>query len=177
MASPRNIILTGFMGTGKSSVARKLAQRLGWSILDTDQMIEQRAGCTIAKLFRRDGEAAFRDLESAVATELQSMEQCVIATGGGMALSPENREALARAGMVILLTATPETIYERVRRTAHRPLLAREDPLDAIKRLLAERAPAYQTIDLQIATDNRSVREIADEILGFLAIKPENRPR
>jgi shikimate kinase len=173
MALPRNIILTGFMGTGKTSVGRTLAKRLGWKFIDTDECIESQAGCSITHLFAHQGEAIFRQIESDVAERLAELERHVIATGGGMMLSEANRAALLRAGELIVLTAQAETIYERVRRATHRPLLAKPDPLGEIRRLLAERSAAYGTVERRVATDQRSVPEIVDEILRHFAAPAE----
>lgn len=166
--SPRNIILIGFMGSGKSSVGRTLARRLDWQFLDTDGMIEDEQGESIARIFETRGEAAFRELESRVANELGSRERCVIATGGGFPVPPENREAASRAGVLVFLIASSEAIWHRVGRSrpgrVRRPLLAVENPRQRIEQLLAERLPAYEQADLKIETDGKSQEAIAEEI-------------
>src|SRR5688572_15249289 len=108
--SVRNIILTGFMGTGKSTVGRRLARRLGWTFVDTDELIEQREGRSIPDIFAQDGEPAFRDLETELARDLANSKNQVIATGGGMVLREENLRALEQAGAVVLLEAGIEEI-------------------------------------------------------------------
>lgn len=168
----RNIILTGFMGTGKSTVGRRLAQRLGWKSIDTDEMIERQAGKTIAKIFEEDGETAFREIESQVARSLEQLEGYVIATGGGLVLRPENLAALERAGRVVLLDATAETIYERTKRHSHRPLLRGPDPLGNIRRLLEERRPAYGRIGLRVTTDRRGHENVVEQILAVVTADP-----
>lgn len=167
----RNIILAGFMGTGKTSVGRELARRLSWTFVDADDLIEQRAGRTIDRIFEEQGEAGFRRIEAEVARDLVALERHVIATGGGMVVSPANREALERAGSLVLLTATPETIWRRVRSHSHRPLLAVADPQARIRELLEERRPAYEQIALKVATDGLPIDRIADAILQVLDVR------
>src|SRR5687768_14746339 len=116
MTLPRNIILAGFMGTGKTTVGRVLAARLGWKFMDTERLIEERAACSVPEIFEKQGEDTFRQLERAVAEELKNLKKHVIATGGGMVVDAQNRMALEEAGLLVLLTARAETIYERVSR-------------------------------------------------------------
>ncbi|HLY26953.1 MAG TPA: shikimate kinase [Aggregatilineales bacterium] len=158
---PQNIILCGFMGTGKSSVGRILAERLGWQFVDTDALIEQREGRTISAIFAEDGEAKFRDLESAVAAELVNYLHTVIATGGGIVLRPENLANLDRAGLVVCLDAPAEEIARRLAQFTDRPLLAGADPAARIAELLARRKGAYGAIRQHVDTANRSVEQIA----------------
>ena len=120
MNPPRNLVLIGFMGAGKTTVGRALAARLGWATIDCDDLIETRAGKTIAAIFADEGEARFRDLESEVTADLYRYEHTVITTGGGVVERPENLGHLRRAGRVIYLRARPETLYGRVR--AERPI-------------------------------------------------------
>ncbi|MCE5229594.1 3-dehydroquinate synthase [bacterium] len=165
----RNIILTGFMGTGKSTVGRRLAQLLGWRCVDTDAMIEQQAGKTISKIFEEDGEPAFREIESRIARNLESLEHYVIATGGGLVLRAENLAALERAGKVVLLEASAETIHERTKRHAHRPLLRGADPLGNIRRLLEQRREAYGRIRLRVPTDKLTHEQVVQNIIDVVA--------
>jgi shikimate kinase len=169
-AQPRNIILAGFMGTGKTAVGRELARRLGWAFADADDLIEARAGKPIARVFAEDGEAAFRAVEAEVARDLAARERHVMATGGGMVVAEANRRTLEEAGTLVLLTATPETIWRRVGRCRHRPLLAVPDPQARIRELLAARREAYAKIPVQVATDDRSIGAIAEEILAKLGL-------
>jgi len=162
---PRNIILTGFMGTGKSSIGRRLARRLAWRFVDTDNLIEERAGQPIAAIFAEAGEAAFRAIEREVAHDVGSLRRHVVATGGGMVVDPENLELLEQAGLVILLEATVETIWERTRGRKHRPLLNNDDPRGTIERLLAARRAAYERVAHRLATDGRTPDEVVAEIL------------
>src|SRR5262245_34753784 len=126
MSKPRiiqNLALIGFMGTGKSSVGRSLADHLRFGFVDTDELIECRAGQTISEIFKQHGEPVFRDLESKVVTELSSQQRLVISTGGGLAANPENLASLKTHALVVCLWASPDTIWERVRLQSHRPLL------------------------------------------------------
>ena len=161
----RNIVLTGFMGTGKTTAGRLLATRLGFEFVDTDAIIEERHG-PIAGIFSGRGEGAFRVIERGIAGELAERDQLVIATGGGMMLDPANVELLSSNGRVFCLVAEPETILARVTADAsrvERPLLAGPDPLQRINDLLAERLPAYGDF-VQVSTEARSPDEIAEDL-------------
>ena len=138
--SPPNIILTGFMGTGKTAVGREVAARLGRPFVDLDDLIVQRAGKSIPEIFAQDGEPAFRALEAAVCGEMAAPAGLVIATGGGAVVNPANREALAAGGTVICLETDLETILQRVGRGDDRPMLASPDRVARIRELLAARA-------------------------------------
>ncbi len=166
MQSNANIVLTGFMGTGKTTVGRVLASKLGMEFVDTDELIESRHG-PIAEIFAEQGEARFRSIEKDVAEELGERTGLVIATGGRMVLEPENRDELSRNGRIFCLVATPEEIYDRVvnddtRRD--RPLLQVEDPRQRIVELLAERRDEYARFQ-QVATGHAEPDVIADEII------------
>jgi shikimate kinase/3-dehydroquinate synthase len=167
-----NIILTGFMGTGKSSVARELARLLGRKIIDVDAEIEKK-GMPITEIFKTHGEPYFRDMESTLLKELSGARQVIISTGGGIVLRAENRGLLKKIGIVICLTASPETILARTSKTTERPLLQVPDPLGTINDLLAARDACYRDADLMIATDGKNPREVAEEILEKLEILPE----
>ena len=134
-----NIILTGFMGTGKTAVGREVAARTGRPFVDLDDLIEQRAGKSIPEIFAQDGEPAFRALEAAICGEMAAPAGLVIATGGGAVVNPANREALAAGGTVICLEADLETILQRVGRGDDRPMLAGPDRVARIRELLAAR--------------------------------------
>jgi shikimate kinase len=171
---PVNLALIGFMGTGKTSVGRLVADQLGFEFLDTDELIQIRAGRTIADIFAKEGEPAFRQLERQVVQELSNREKTVIATGGGLPTNAENLAALKSFALVICLWASAEKIWERVRNQSHRPLLHDADPQKKIRDLLAVRKPFYHQADVLINTDLRSVREAAQQIaLQFkLALRP-----
>ncbi len=159
-----NLALIGFMGTGKSTVGRALADVLGFTYLDTDQLIEAAAGMIISDIFSTQGEAAFREMESAVVKELESRRKAVIATGGGLPVNPANLASLKSHALVVCLWATPETIYERVRGHSHRPLLNEPDPLGKIRQLLTAREPYYRQADVLVNSEMRSVREVAAHV-------------
>ena len=163
--SIRNIALCGFMGTGKSAVGRLVAEQLHFAFLDTDTVIEARAGKTIAQIFEEQGEAGFRELEKRIVKELALRDRTVIATGGGLVVDPENMASLKQHAYVVCLWASPETIYSRVKNQTHRPLLKEADPLEKIRRLLAERAPFYKQANVLLTTDIRSLREVAQQVL------------
>lgn len=169
----RNIVLTGFMGTGKSTVGRLLADRLGFEFVDTDQVIEARHG-PITAIFAEQGEQAFRDIERDLAAELADREGLVIATGGRMMLDHANIAALSRNGRVFCLVATPEEILARVTSDSSRidrPLLAGPDPQTRIVELLAERSEGYRRFP-QVATDGRSPEAIAADIAVLVGSEP-----
>jgi shikimate kinase len=168
-----NIILTGFMGTGKSSMGRLLAQRLGYRFVDTDQLIEEQIGHSIAELFTRQGEAAFRKLEAKLVEELAQQNRLVIATGGGLVLNPDNVNRLSQTGRIFCLTARPEEILERVSGQQHiRPLLQETDPLAKIKELLEQRAPSYRQFP-QISTSNLNPEQLLDNLLRRIAAEDQ----
>ena len=163
----RNIVLTGFMGTGKTTVGRLLADRLGHEFVDTDALIESRHG-PIPAIFGEHGEGWFRRLERDLAAELSERRGLVIATGGRMMVEAGNADALGSTGTVVCLTATVATLVERLTpELSSRPMLAGHDPAARIAALLAERAPAYARFT-PVATDGRSPSEIADEILAVV---------
>lgn len=161
----RNLVLAGFMGTGKSTVGRVVASQLRFQFLDTDELIVRRAGKPIAAIFQQDGEAAFRQLERQVVAELESADRTVISTGGGLVVDPANLASLKRHALVVCLWASPESIFHRVRSHNHRPLLNQPDPLGTIRGLLAARRTAYAQSDVLVSTELRSVREVALTVL------------
>lgn len=161
----KNIVLTGFMATGKTEVGRLLARRLGYTFVDADSIIEAEQNMPITEIFKRFGEPHFRDIESNVIKRLSLMENAVISTGGGAVLRQENMDNLRRNGIIICLRARPETIYERTKHDTSRPLLQVEDPLKRIRELLEFRKPYYEQADIMIDTDEKSPEEIVAEIL------------
>jgi shikimate kinase len=157
---PENIVLVGFMGSGKSSVGRIAARTLGFQFLDTDQLAVERAGRSIADIFAEEGETAFRDLETAIIRSLAPVQRSVIATGGGAVIRAANREMLRRTGFVVCLTASEDVIFERVSRNNKRPLLQCENPREAVHRLLLARNEAYEAVaDCCLDTSNLSQTE------------------
>ena len=156
------------MGTGKSTVGRLLADRLGYSFADTDQLIEQRHG-PIPVIFEAHGEPGFRRLERDLAAELGTATATVISTGGRMLLDPPNAEALGATGIIICLSASVDTLVERLRGSGAetRPLLAGHDLRARVGQLLEDRAPAYSGFT-QILTDDKTPDQIVDEIIAGL---------
>jgi shikimate kinase len=140
---PENLVLIGFMGSGKSSVGRLTAKALGFQFLDTDQMIVERTGRQISEIFATDGEAAFRAIETEVIGSLAHMRRCVISTGGGAVLAEHNRSTLKSLGFVVCLTASDDVLFERVSRNSKRPLLQTENPKETLSKLVQERKMIY----------------------------------
>ena len=166
MDSPRNLVLVGFMGTGKSAVGRRVAALAAAPCLEMDAELERRAGKSISRIFAEDGEPAFRDMESRLAEEWGRKEGAVVSCGGGVVLREANLRALGANGLLVCLTARPETILARTARSQKRPLLAGEDPEKKIRDLLAVRAPYYAGIPVQIDTSDLGTEELAARILA-----------
>ncbi len=165
MRAEQNLVLTGFMGTGKTTVGHHLARKLGMDFVDTDELIESRHG-PITRIFDERGEAGFRAIEKDIARELGAKTGLVIATGGRMVLDPENLRALSKSGRIFCLVATPEEIYDRIindERRRDRPLLQVEDPQQAILELMSERRDDYGRFP-QVITDHSDPSAIADEL-------------
>ncbi len=167
----RNIVLTGFMATGKSSVGRQLAARLGYDFVDVDALIETEADMPIPRIFATQGEPAFRELEARMVERAAGRTGCVIATGGGAIVNPRNLEALKRSGVVIALTASPETILSRIGSGEDRPMLGGGETRERIRLLMAERAAAYAKADLSVDTSDRSVDEVVHHLMDLLATR------
>jgi shikimate kinase len=166
------LIFIGYRATGKTTLARMLGERLQLDAVDTDPLIEQKAGRTIADIFAEQGEPAFRDYESQVITELLCGKPLVVATGGGLPVRPANRALLKRAGRVVWLKASPETILRRMSgdptTERMRPQLTPLPPLAEIVHVLNERTPIYREIaDLEVDTDDVPLPELADYIAGW----------
>jgi len=142
---PENIVLVGFMGSGKSTVGRMLARQLRFRFLDTDRLVEERERMTITKIFEKHGEAHFRECETAALESLGGLQRHILATGGGIVTVPANIPLLRSLGLVVLLKADPEEIYRRVSRNSERPLLQVEDPRKRVLDLMAARQPLYES--------------------------------
>lgn len=160
-----NLALIGFMGTGKTSVARLAAEQLHFTYLDTDELIQTHTGRSIADIFKTDGEPAFRELERKLVQDLVGTTKTVIATGGGLPLDPQNLASLKTHSLVICLWASPERIWERVKSQTHRPLLEEADPQKKIRELLAVRETFYKRADILMNTEIRTVREMAHQVV------------
>lgn len=169
MTAPQRITITGAFGTGKSSVARLVGQRLGWPAVDADDLIVAAAGKEVEQLFAEEGEAAFRRREAAVFASLAEQSPLVVAAGGGATLYEATRRAIVESGLVVCLTATPETIAARVQggQERERPLLAGGDLLARVRRLWDQRAALYALADHVIATDALTPEEVAVEVVRF----------
>ncbi|MBI5560748.1 MAG: shikimate kinase [Deltaproteobacteria bacterium] len=164
-----NIVLTGFMGTGKSSVGKRLAEGLGLEYADTDDLIEARAGMKVRKIFAEKGEAFFLALEKDVIRDITSgKEGLVLSTGGGAVIDEANRRFLRGWGTVVCLAASSGTILERVGSGDERPLLDRPDRKAYVEELLKRREAAYRDCDLLIDTTKKGVEEVTEEIRRFL---------
>lgn len=176
MTTKKNIILIGFMGTGKTAVGKRLAGLLNMKFYDTDQEIEKVTSMTINQLFNKHGEIRFRSEEALIIKKLTEKKNCVIATGGGIVLDQKNISQLGENGIIISLTAHPDVIYERVKRRNTRPLLKKGgDPYDIIISLLKEREELYKCADFSIDTSNLSFEEIINLILNFLKNKKQEK--
>ena len=168
-----NIILTGFMATGKTTVGKRLAEQLGYAFVDTDELISERSGQTVAEIFREKGEAAFRRMESEIAQELGEKEGLVVSTGGRLMLDPANAAALGRRGRVFCLVATPEEILDRISKDKHvkRPLLEAPDPMHRIVELMQQREEGYDCFR-QMVTSGKTPDEITRELIGIFQAIP-----
>lgn len=163
----KNIILIGFMGAGKTTVGKLLARERQMQFVDTDERIEEEQGRSIPEIFSGEGEPYFRDLETALLRRMQEdTERCVISVGGGMPVREENRKLLRALGCVIYLSATKETILERVKNDGSRPMLSGGDLKERVERLMRERETLYrQAAHIEVRTDGRSVRHVI-QIIG-----------
>jgi shikimate kinase / 3-dehydroquinate synthase len=166
---PGNIIITGFMGTGKTAAGKELSARLGREFVDTDDRIEQRVGIPISTIFSTCGEQRFREAEKEICKELAQRRDLVVSTGGGMLLDPENRKLLTGSGVVIRLKCTPETILGRIGTNADRPLLQCADPAARIDALLREREQAYSSFPFHIDTGALTVDDVVSHIAEIVS--------
>lgn len=168
-----NIYLTGFMASGKTTVGKALAERLNKSFIDTDEEIVRDNECSIADIFEREGEEAFRQMESELIEKLSIYEEMgtsfVVSLGGGAIKSEKNIEFMKKSGTVILLYSRPEIIYERTKDDENRPLLKNRHSVEGIKELMDERAPLYEKAkDFTVNTDSGDIPAIVDEIVKIL---------
>ena len=166
MDSRSNLVLMGFMGTGKSAVGRRVAALAAAPFLEMDAELERRAGKSISRIFAEDGEPAFRDQEAQLAEEWGRKQGAVISCGGGVVLRETNLRALQANGLLVCLTARPEVILARTARAAKRPLLAGDNPEQKIRDLLAARAPLYAKIPVQLDTSDLGPEVLAAQVLA-----------
>jgi shikimate kinase len=160
-----NVVLVGFMGSGKSSVGRLIARALRGRFVDTDRLVVDRAGGQIAEIFATRGEAYFRQEETRTLRSLLGSSRLVVATGGGIVTVPENLPVLKKLGFVVWLTASEEVIWERVSRNTRRPLLHTENPRETVRELIAARNPLYEeAADMQVDTSTLTHAQVAERI-------------
>lgn len=165
----KNIFLVGFMGAGKSTVGKILADKTGYTFLDADKVIEEQAGTTITQIFAEHGEQYFRDLESESLEELAGNSNQVIATGGGVVQRDRNWQAIKENGVSIYLKASVETIWDRIKDDTSRPLLQVENPIETARELLNKRTEMYERADMVVSTDHLSLEQVAANILNLLS--------
>lgn len=161
----KSIILTGFMGTGKTAIGKELASILDMRLIDVDTEIEKSEKMSINEIFQKFGESRFRDIETEMVKGVSKNKNVIISTGGGVVLKQENMDVLRENGVIICLTASPETILERTANNSDRPLLHAENPLGKINELLNFRKPFYEKADILINTENKTPLQIAEEII------------
>ena len=172
MSKSMNIVLTGFMGTGKSKTGKLLSQRLKMRHIDIDELIEKGEKRKIHQIFQEEGEAYFRRVEKEAVAQIARVDGCVISTGGGVVLDKENMDFLRQKGLIICLHSNPETILSRTAKGENRPLLQGvSNPAERIRKLLNIRMPHYQQADLMIDTSGRSPEEVVETIVENLGKK------
>jgi shikimate kinase len=164
----KNVILIGFMGSGKSMTASRLSKILGRKVISTDKLIEKREGRSISKIFDESGESYFRKVERKIVAEVSRQTGVILDCGGGVVLDAENRVNLKKNGILIYLSASPDSIYKNIKNRAHRPLLNVKDPRARIAKLLEERKPLYEQADVVIDADHKSIDQITEEVLKVL---------
>lgn len=171
----KNIVLTGFMGCGKTTIGRLIAQKLGIEFIDTDSEIIKEFKLSIEEIFSLYGEKKFREVESKIIERVSNLENVVIATGGGVVLNPKNIEMLRKNGVIYFLYASPENILSRLKDDDSRPLLKSGDKLSNIIRLLNIRMPFYKNCDFEINTDILTPELAAEKIISIHMAKESRK--
>ena len=170
-----NIVLVGFMGTGKTAVGKLLAKKVEMKYICTDEIIEDRERRSINEIFKKSGEAYFRRVEKEVVKKVAQLDKFIIDAGGGVVLDEENIQSLKKNGKIVCLIATPEVILERTKRYHHRPLLNAEDPKAKVEELLNFRAPYYAKADLSVDTTNLTIEQVVEKVKKALDESPGQR--
>lgn len=164
-----NIFLIGFMGAGKSTIARTLQRELGFPLVEMDERIVQEQGMSINDIFAQYGEAHFREIESQLVVDLGKQEPSIVSCGGGVVVRPENMQNMKKSGRIVLLKASPETIFERVKNSTDRPILNGHMNVEYIAELMEKRRALYEeAADITIQTDGKTREQICEEIIGKL---------
>lgn len=165
-----NIILCGFMGSGKSTIGKLLAKKLNRDFIDLDDYIVEKRGMQISEIFAKYGEANFRKSETQAAKNISGLENYVVSLGGGTVVNPKNAEILKLGGKIFMLDITPENVYERLKHDKSRPLLQTKDKLKAITDMMNTRLPYYNdAADYKINVDNKEKEEVAEEIIKIIS--------
>ena len=163
-----NILLIGFMGSGKSTIGRKLAKLLEYSFVDTDSVIEEDQGCSVAEIFKYGGEECFRKMETRLLQKLKNVENSVIATGGGIVLREQNQRLLQEIGKRVYLNVPQEELQQRLKNDRNRPLLKEKDPETVVQKMMKERVLLYEQAEYIVDAGQRSPQKIASEIINKL---------
>ena len=163
-----NILLIGFMGSGKSTIGRKLAKLLEYSFVDTDSVIEDDQGCSVDEIFKYGGEECFRKMETRLLQKLKNVENSVIATGGGIVLREQNQRLLQEIGKRVYLNVPQEELQQRLKNDRNRPLLKKKDPETVVQKMMKERVLLYEQAEYIVDAGQRSPQKIASEIINKL---------
>ncbi|MBU62124.1 MAG: shikimate kinase [Opitutae bacterium] len=166
-----NLYLVGFMGTGKSTVGRRVAEKLGFRFIDVDKAIEKEEGLSITELFAQRGEEAFRKLERNFIESGHPDSNCIVSCGGGLSVPEGMPELLKEKGIVVCLWATPEVIYERTKGNSTRPLLNVADPLSSIRKLLEQREPSYRATGILVSTVDRGIAAVSEAVVRIYQVQ------
>jgi shikimate kinase len=178
LSLPRTVALVGLMGAGKSAIGKRMALKLGLPFVDADDEIERAAGCSIAEIFEKYGEADFRAGERRVIARLLEGPPRVLSTGGGAYIDPETRALMRTKAVTVWLRAELDVLFERVRKRGHRPLLRQGDPREVLARLMAQRYPIYAEADVVVDSTAQPADRTTDQVIDALRahLQPEEAP-